>query len=79
MTQGQTPLWKVTSVEDTFGPVSFGGNNRIKRVNFELMDGKTTGYVDVPFASFNAGTVAAAIEAHVADLIDVLQLKGTNF
>lgn len=75
---GTTPLWEVTSVEDTYGPTSIGGSNRIKRVNFKLMDGSTS-YVDVPFADFTAAKVAAAIETHVAHTIDVLQLKGQTF
>ena len=76
--QGNTPVWEVTSVEDTYGPTSFGGDNRIKRVNFRLLDG-TKSYIDVPFADFTAAKVAAAIERHVQDMIDVLQLKGQSF
>lgn len=79
MQPGQTPLWQVTSVEDTFGPTSMGGSNRIKRVYFKLMDGVTSSYVDIPYAQFNAAAVAAAIEQHVADTVDVLQLKGQTF
>lgn len=75
---GQTPLWNVTRIEDQFGPVSVGGSNRIKRVYFQIMGGNQT-YVDVPFSSFNAATVAAAIETHVADVGDVLQLKGQSY
>lgn len=72
------PVWHVTRVEDTYGPTSVGGNNRIKRVYFQILGGPET-YVDVPVAQFNAAAVAAAIEAHVSDTIDVLQLKGQTF
>lgn len=78
MAQGQTPLWEVTSVEDTFGPTSVGGSNRIKRVNFTIL-GAGTSYVDIPVSQFNAAYVAAQIEAHVADTIDVMQLKGQSY
>lgn len=83
MDTGQEPIWRVgrangPAVEDTFGPTSIGGNNRIKRVYVTLMDGTET-YVDIPFANFNAAAVAAAIEKHVADMVDVLGLKGTSF
>jgi hypothetical protein len=71
-------LWQPFKVEDTFGPTSLGGNNRIKRVWFHIL-GADDSYVDIPVANFDAAHVSAAIEQHVAATIDVLQLKGQAF
>lgn len=76
--QEQTPVWTVTRIEDSYGPTSFGGSNRVKRVYFRLMDG-TESYVDVPFSDFTVAKVAAAIETHVMEMINVLDLKGQSF
>ena len=75
---GQTILWQPFKVEDTFGPTSLGGSNRIKRVWFHIL-GADDSYVDIPVANFDAAHVAAAIEQHVSSTIDVLQLKGQAF
>lgn len=75
---GQQVVWHVTRVEDTFMPAGIGVNGRAKRVYFTLIDG-TESYVDVAVADFTAAKVAAAIQAHVDALIDVLQLRGQSF
>lgn len=75
---GQEPLWQPFKIEDTFGATSFGGDNRIKRVWFHVL-GAQDSYVDVPFSQFTAAQVAALIEQHVSDIVDVLQLKGQSF
>lgn len=72
------PLWYVTRIEDQFGPVSVGGSARVKRVYFQINGGPET-YVDVAVSDFTPGKVAAAIEQHVADTIDVLGLKGQTY
>lgn len=71
-------MWRVVRVEDWFLPASLGGTNRAKRVWFVLPDGTET-YVDVPIADFNSAKVAAMIQGHVDNMIDVLTLKGQNF
>lgn len=72
------PLWQPFRVEDQYGPVSLGGDNRVKRVWFHMV-GAEDSYVDVPFRNFDAAHVAAAIEDHVAKTIDVLTLKGQAY
>lgn len=72
------PLWEPYKVTDEFGPVSIGGSNRIKRVWYHML-GAEDSYVDIPFAEFNAQNVAKAIEQHVGNTIDVLQLKGQSY
>lgn len=69
------PLYEVYDIEDTFGPTSLGGSNRIKRVLFHVA-GAQDSYVDVPFSQFNAATVAQMIEDHVMAIMDVRVLKG---
>lgn len=75
--QGQ-PMWEVYKVEDTYGPTSLGGSNRIKRVYFHVL-GSSDSYIDVPFAEFNAANVAQLIDQHVANIIDVHMLKGQTY
>lgn len=71
----EQPLYEVYDIEDTYGPTSLGGSNRIKRVLFHVV-GAQDSYVDIPFSMFNAPYVAAQIEKHVQDIIDVRILKG---
>lgn len=71
----QQVIWHVTRVEDTFVPAGIGVNGRAKRVWFKLID-DTESYVDVALSDFTVAKVAAAIQAHVDAMIDVLQLKG---
>lgn len=75
MQSGQGPAWEVYDVQDTFGPTSLGGDNRVKRVLFHVAGGKDS-YVDVPFTEFNVKRVAELIDAHVMDVMDVRALKG---
>lgn len=75
---GPPPLWEVFAVEDTFGPTSLGGNNRVKRIHFHIL-GAADSYIDVPIAQFNAANVSALIEDHVAHTVDVMTLKGQAY
>ena len=74
----QQPIYEVFDIEDTYGPTSLGGSNRIKRVSFHVL-GAQDSYVDIPFAQFNAANVARLIEEHVQDIVDVRTLKGPVF
>lgn len=68
-------MWEVFDVQDTFGPTSLSGDNRVKRVLFHVAGAKDS-YVDVPVSEFNAKRVAELIDAHVLHTVDVLTLKG---
>ena len=71
-------LWSVFKVEDAFGPVSFGGGNRIKRVWFHVV-GMPDTYIEVSLDDFmNTGKVASEIEAHVEAMFNASTLKSTE-
>lgn len=69
-----TPMWQVVKVEDTFGPTSFGGNNRMKRVTYRMANGDQS-YVDVAYDSGWVAKASAEIEQAVMDHVDALQLR----
>lgn len=79
MTAGQgQPMYEVFDIEPTFGPTSLGGDNRVMRVHFHVA-GMRDQSIDIPYAQFNASTVAQRIEELVTHLIDVHSLKGPTF
>lgn len=72
----EAPLYRVTKVEDVFGPpVGLSGAPRFKRVTYTLHD-DTASYVEVPFKDGWPDVAKAMIEQHIGDLLDVLALKG---
>lgn len=72
---GTAPLYAVTRVEDSTMLGAQGGFQRSKKVWFTLSNG-TSSYVEIPISGFTRDNVAALIDQHVGDLLDVLTIAG---
>jgi hypothetical protein len=74
---GGSALYRVTRVDDSTMLANAGGFQRSKKVYFTLADG-TTSFIEIPLTSFTRDNVANAIDAHVGELLQVLNIQGPD-